>query len=605
LLKKLFWKRQRVRVLENGHFSLPNLLTVPKKSTRSHGGNNTADLSPHITGENPGLDLAEQDRQLAKLPVATGAAFSSYHRQHEPQCTPDTRVELLGQLQKWSYNQDKYIFWLGGLAGTGKSTVARTAASSFSSQKRLGASFFFSRGGGDLGNAAKFVSTLAYQLANLSVSFKRLVCEAIAEQSGITQQGLRNQWEALILRPLSKLSSGQSQLLTLVFVVDALDECDREEDIKLILQLFVEVKDLNTVRLRIFVTSRPETAIRFGFRDMPEIIHQDLLLHDIPRSIVEHDISVFVIHELSNIKKQHNYLSEDWPDNKDVELLVQRSDCLFIYAATACRFVGDQDWPPEDRLSLILQGDATGESPTANLDNMYTQVLQCSVIKNRQGKEKAKLSERFKQIVGSIILLFDVLSVVGLAKLLSTAVANVDIALSPLHSVLNISTDRNASIRLLHPSFRDFLLDNTRCPDIDFWTDQEIGHMKLAENCLRLMSDTLKKDICNLRIPGTLIHEVQIDKINLYLPKYVQYSCRYWVDHLGQVSNVRRNEIGLRDDGQIHNFLKKHFLHWLEALSLMGKMPEGVLMVTKLESMLKASVFPALKQSRMLILFNF
>src|SRR5580700_4673619 len=97
----------------------------------------------------------------------------------------------------------------------------------------------------------------------------------------------------------------------------------------------------------------------------------------------------------------------------------------------------------------------------------------------------------------------------------------------------------------------------------------------------------LKRDICNLRMPGTLIHEVHSDKINSHLPKDVQYACRHWVDHLGQVSSARRHEVGLHDDGQVHRFLKEHFLHWLEALSLMGKMSEGVLTIIKLESILE------------------
>jgi hypothetical protein len=134
------------------------------------------------------------------------------------------------------------------------------------------------------------------------------------------------------------------------------------------------------------VTSRPETAIRLGFRDMPEIIHQDLILHDIPVSTVEHDISVFVRHELGKIRKQHD-LSEEWPNEKDVKLLVQKSNCLFIYAATACRFVGDQSWLPEERLSLILQDDATAASPSAELDHIYRS-YSVRLLRIAKGKRK-------------------------------------------------------------------------------------------------------------------------------------------------------------------------------------------------------------------------
>jgi pantothenate kinase-related protein Tda10 len=83
------------------------------------------------------------ERYLSKLSYATDAAFNSRSREHEPQCLADTRVDLLRQLMAWWNNPcDKCIFWLNGMAGTGKSTIARTVAQTFHDQGRLGASFF-------------------------------------------------------------------------------------------------------------------------------------------------------------------------------------------------------------------------------------------------------------------------------------------------------------------------------------------------------------------------------------------------------------------------------------------------------------------------------
>ena len=160
-------------------------------------------------------DLAEQDRCLAKLPYAADAAFDSFYRQYEPYCIPNTRVELLCQLKEWSLTGDECIFWLSGMAGTGKSTIARTIAKSFSNDARLGGSFFFSKDGGDLAHATKFVGTLAYQLATVSASLKRLICDAIAGQTHIVHQGLRNQWKAFIHQPLMELGTTLSRSVTL------------------------------------------------------------------------------------------------------------------------------------------------------------------------------------------------------------------------------------------------------------------------------------------------------------------------------------------------------------------------------------------------------
>jgi hypothetical protein len=106
------------------------------------------------------------------------------------------------------------------MAGMGKSTIACTVAREFHDQNRPGASFFFSRGGGDLGNARCFFSTLALQLAKTSSIAKRYICKAIAKEDDIAQQGLSNQWKHLVLKPLSRVQAGQLQYPNLVIVID-------------------------------------------------------------------------------------------------------------------------------------------------------------------------------------------------------------------------------------------------------------------------------------------------------------------------------------------------------------------------------------------------
>jgi len=98
----------------------------------------------------------------AKANSADGAAFNSLLWQHESSCLQNTRYGLTIDIMHWSGNPyDACIFWLSGMAGTGKSTISRTVARRWYDESRLGASFFFSRGQGDLANASKFFSTLA------------------------------------------------------------------------------------------------------------------------------------------------------------------------------------------------------------------------------------------------------------------------------------------------------------------------------------------------------------------------------------------------------------------------------------------------------------
>ena len=527
----------------------------------------------------------EDEQQLAKLPLAGDANYNAYYRQHQGTCTADTRVDLLQQLQSWATSHQKPIFWLSGMAGTGKSTIARTFAGSLDAHNILGGSFFFSRGSGDLNNAAKFVSTLAHQLASRSPELKSNCCKAIAEHSDVLRRGLRDQWKELIMEPLSITRFKERPTLSLV--IDALDECDSDDDIRLLLQLFVEVRELDTVNLGIIVTSRPEIGIRLRFEQIPEIVHFRLDLRDIPRPIVEHDIRQFLEQELGRIREERSLC--DWPREKDLESLVQRSDCLFIYAATVCRFVGDYDWSPEERLLEILQSDSVLGGDTSQLDEMYTQVLRRSLLKKARKADTTKLVDRFRSVVGVIVTSFDTLSIVSLASLLSATANSIETALGSLHSVLDIPIDTSSPIRLVHPSFRDFLVDEARCGDERFFIDQNLLHGKIVTSCLEALS-SLTRNMGGLKSPDSSPQEAQRDILDERLPKYMQYSCQYWAKHLEKVNPDQRAEFGLYDDGKIHVFFQKHVLFWLEAMSLLGKMSEAVLVLYNLSNMFEVSI---------------
>ena len=521
--------------------------------------------------------FAEQQQYLSKLPYAPQAAFNSSDKQHDPLCLQNTRVHLLQEIRAWADGQDeRSIFWLNGLAGTGKSTIARTIAREYYEQKRLGASFCFSRGGGDVSHAGKFFTSIALQLTDKSPNLKRYICQAIAEHSDIANQALRDQWRQLILQPLSKLDSSSFHP-SLVIVVDALDECEGENDIRIILQLFAKARSLSRVPLRVFMTSRPEVPIRYGFYHLPDSEHQDFVLHNISPSIIDHDITVFFDHQFKIIRQERG-LAVDWPGRQSIEVLVRKAAGLFIWAATACRFISEGRRYTARRLLLLLEGNTSLTKPEIQLNDIYLTVLKSSVGQGYEEQEREELCETLRTTLGTIAILFSPLPALSLARLLQMPNEDVDQTLDDLHSILDIPEDQSRPVRLHHPSFRDFLLDKARCNDPQFLVDEKEAHGALATFCLQLMSERLERDICDLHSPGALAREVQQERIDQRLPAELQYACLYWVQH------VQKSEALLQDDGQVHVFLQKHFLHWLEALSLMRKTSEGILALISLDS---------------------
>jgi hypothetical protein len=97
---------------------------------------------------------------------------------------------------------------------------------------------------------------------------------------------------------------------------------------------------------------------------------------------------------------------------------------------------------------------------------MYIDILIYSVLKDCGEKDKSKLNKLFKQIIGFIIILFDVFSVTALSELLSMKSEIIYIILDFFHSILNISINENSFIRLFYFSFRDFLLNKKKYFDI-------------------------------------------------------------------------------------------------------------------------------------------
>jgi hypothetical protein len=181
------------------------------------------------------------------------------------------------------------------MAGTGKSTISRTVAGYFKEKNQLGASFFFNRGERDRGTAKKFFTTICTQLLLHIPELITHVEEVVDTNPHISDRVMKEQFDKLLLQPLLNLS--QSQPTSIMIVVDALDECEQDDDIQVILKLLPQIQDIKPMRLRIFLTSRPEFAIRLGFNQNNS--YQDVVLHELPKPMIEHDIRVYLEDELS------------------------------------------------------------------------------------------------------------------------------------------------------------------------------------------------------------------------------------------------------------------------------------------------------------------
>ncbi|KAJ0125939.1 Uncharacterized protein HZ326_30955 [Fusarium oxysporum f. sp. albedinis] len=496
------------------------------------------------------LQNVDDRTTLNQLPIAYGASFDSKAEEHNPTCLPNTRQELLDDINHWIDDPNsKTVYWLNGMAGTGKSTIARTVARSRSKRGDLGASFFFKRGEMDRGNLNKLMSTLAHQLALGIPGVASFIKKALDANPAIVGKSAKEQFEKLIQEPLSEAAATPITPSSVVMVIDALDECDQEADI-----------------------SRPELPIRLGFSEV-QGSYQDLVLHDIPAQIVEHDIIVFLNDEFKKIRHDFNMtvgderkLPPDWPGRPTVQSLAQMAVPLFIFAATVCRFVGDsRRRNPRTRLQTVL--DQGRKSHGSQLEQTYTPILR-SQITELPKKEREEVIRDFKVIVGSIVTLASPLSVTALSRLIDLLPDMVDERLDALHSVLSIPLERTMPVRLLHLSFREYLVDPGNRETVEFWVDEKLAHQYLAKHCLRIMRSALHENLCGLSFPGTRRSTVDSSELEERIPPQLQYALLNWAYHHME-GDPKSN-----DNSEVHDFLMTYFLHWVEALSLLGRVKE-------------------------------
>jgi hypothetical protein len=192
-----------------------------------------------------------------------------------------------------------------------------------------------------------------------------------------------------------------------------------------------------------------------------------------------------------------------------------------------------------------------------------------------------RLYARQRKILGSIAILLSPLPAASLAKVISISGTQVAQTLEKLQAIIEVPKDVAGFLRLHHPSFRDFLLNKDRCGD--FWVDEKEAHQILASGCIQLMSQTLKKDICEVHAPSSQPSQVESSWIEKRLPPEVQYACLYWVQHLQKSGSQVQNS------KETYRFLQAHLLHWLEALGWMGKMSEGIQAIVSLEAYVRVS----------------
>jgi len=529
---------------------------------------------------------------------AGGAQFGHGDRQG---CLRGTREVVLNDIESWSKDSNMSpVYWLNGLAGTGKSTIAQTIAERIFADGRLGASFFCSRDFKDRRNLRYIFPTLAFQLAHKYPEFRSILVPLLQSNPDIVYDSLYNQMETLIVEPLS------SPGISTVVVIDALDECVDEDPQSAILSVMGRLVE-GIPNVKFFITGRPEPRIKSGFRlGLLRPLTDVFVLHGVEPSVVNTDIRLFLEHGLRELAKRKGIERDGWPTDAHLDLLCERAAGLFVYAVATLKFLDHAFTPPNERLNIIASAPGStahegkarvrprttfdslnGFAPSVDgsvetLDSLYTSSFQSAFNGMDAGDD-----EKVRFVIGTLVLAVNPLPPSSIATLVDLGKQEVMNLLQLIQSLLKLSDDPNFPVLPFHKSFPDFITDPIRCPNTRFYISPRAGHLRLALNCLKLMNNSLEQN--PLSLPDYALNSEVEDldtRVKDQISNALQYACKSWYSHLIEAKGDITDIITA-----LYSFLQEGFLAWLEVLSVIGAAREAIVALGELVPWLQEVCF--------------
>jgi hypothetical protein len=280
-------------------------------------------------------------------------------------------------------------------------------------------------------------------------------------------------------------------------------------------------------------------------------------------------VSIYIRHKVDRLAVQKKY-DKKTRDTVQHYLSLNAND-TFLWVALVCQELAKTPRPYTlSKLKAFPSG----------LDDLYQRMMDqiCS-------SDTAELCKQILAVVSIVrrpITLWELTSFVSLPEGVSS---NDHESLAEIVGLCgSFLTLRERAVYFVHQSAQEFLLE--KAYDKIFPSRKEDIHRTIFLRSLKIMSKVLQRDVYRLVSPGFSIN--QVEQPNPDPLAAARYSCIHWVDHLSEWNSLGKQE-DLQDSGVIDTFLRKNYLYWLEALSLLKSISEGVLSMAKLEDLLQVS----------------
>jgi hypothetical protein len=510
----------------------------------------------------------EQEYLIGRLnPVKTG-----YHQ--ALRCLEGTRQVLLDRIMHWStrklgQNNESNTYWIYGLPGIGKTSLAHSICADLHDRKRLAGAFFCRRDDPDLSEPTNILPTLIYKFAINFPPFRRIVAKRFRNDSNLTPESMMY---SLFLDFIGNPSCHPEHAF--VFVIDALDECGDSRSRPDILKVLTDAA-VQAPWLRVIITSRPEADIHKFFNATAKPAHAQYELAT-DKSAID-DLRTFARHEFRLVAEKW-YLSTPWPENSLFDRTISQANGLFIFIKTVVLSLENCKDPTKALEAALQHSDDTGLDP---LYGLYSRILKARV---------APGDAEFQRVVGVLLTTAPNQSLrdKAIAELAGVGPNLVRKWMNDLSSLLYRDDGANGGIRVRHLSISDFFVSDR----YDYQVNLQDAQVQIAIASLQTMVQQLHFNICGLEDSRLANEDMPYlrSRIKENISDALQYSSLHWSNHL--CSTLDDGNLAVW--GILEEFVKGLYpLFWVEVLSIMGRVPIGVPSLRRVISWAKVSAAQA------------